>query len=146
MKKNILLLSVILIVGAMLISCLPAFAQTEEDKLINSYWLTDRILIVGYGEMQMDMVAAVNTEKGIVIIDSGMSPSLSAKYRLIIEKEFGRSDFKYVINTHHDDDHINGNQVFTEAEIIAHQNAAKRMIEDAEEAGIKAYVQRTRKR
>ena len=90
------------------------------------------------------MVAAVNTERGIVIIDSGMSPTLSAKYRTIIEKESGRSDFKYVINTHHHDDHINGNQVFKEAEIIAHQNAAKRMKEDYENN--KAYLKQRRER
>ena len=109
MKMNFKLQSAVLIIGIILISGLPALAQTEELELINSYRLSDRILIVGTGEMQMDMVAAVNTEKGIVIIDSGMSTSLTAKHKAIIEKEFGRSDFKYVINTHHHDDHINGN-------------------------------------
>ncbi len=143
MKKCITLLSVVFILLSMLA---PLTAQTEEEKLINSYWLTNRILIVGYGEMAMDMVAAINTEKGIVIIDSGMSPSLTAKHRSIIEKEFGRSDFKYLINTHAHGDHTMGNQVFKDAEIIAHQNIVKRMKEDADEDVIKADIKRTRKR
>ena len=130
----------------MLIFYLPAFAQKKESELINSYWLTNRILIVGYGEMQMDMVAAVNTEKGVVIIDSGMSPSLTAKHRSIIEKEFGRSDFKYVINTHHHNDHTNGNQVFKDAVIIAHENAVKRMQDENVEDEITAYVKQIRER
>ncbi len=141
MKKNIKLLNTLFILFVLLA---PLHAQTEEDELINSYWLTGRVLIVGCGENYYDMVAAVNTEKGIVIIDSGMSPSLTAKYRAIIEKEFGRSDFKYVINTHHDRDHVNGNQVFKDAEIIAHQNIVKRMKKAAEKEAIKVYVKRQR--
>ena len=86
MKMNFKLQSAVLIIGIIWSSGLPALAQTEELELINSYRLSDRILIVGTGEMQMDMVAAVNTEKGIVIIDSGMSTSLTAKHKAIIEK------------------------------------------------------------
>ena len=130
----------------MLIFFLPAFAHIEESELIKSFWLTDRILIVGTSEMQMDMVAAVNTEKGIVIIDSGMSPSLTSKHRSLIEKEFGRSDFKYVINTHHHNDHTNGNQVFKDAVIIAQKNAVKRMQDEDVEEEITAYVKQTRER
>lgn len=54
-----------------------AIGQVDHDDLTNSYWLTDNILITGYGQMEMDMVAAIRTEKGIVIIDSGISPSSS---------------------------------------------------------------------
>jgi glyoxylase-like metal-dependent hydrolase (beta-lactamase superfamily II) len=94
----------------------------------------------------MDMVAAVNTKKGIVIIDSGMSPSLTARHKSIIEEEFKHSDFKYVINTHHHDDHVNGNQVFKDTEIIAHENAVKRMQENNIKEEITSYVKYTRER
>ncbi|MCK5148637.1 MBL fold metallo-hydrolase [bacterium] len=125
---------------------MPVMGQVDDSELINSYWLTDRIFIVGCGEMNMDMIAAVNTEKGIVIIDSGNSPSLTAKYKAIIEKEFGRSDFKYLINTHSHGDHIRGNQVFKDAEIIAHKNTLKNLKkeENVNEEEIKAYVKQTR--
>ncbi len=103
-------------------------------------------MIVGYGNIEIDpdMVAAVKTEKGIVIIDSGMSPTLAAKYKTIIETEFGSSDFKYVINTHHHDDHINGNQVFKEAEIITHHNEPEKMKEDYQ--NIAPYVKSRKER
>jgi len=55
------------------------------------------------------------------LIDAGKSPTLTQKYRQIIEREFGRNDFKYVINTHYHFDHTSGNQVFPEAQIIAQE-------------------------
>jgi glyoxylase-like metal-dependent hydrolase (beta-lactamase superfamily II) len=39
-----------------------------------------------------------------------------------IELEFGRGDFRYVINTHADPDHSGGNQVFAGTPILAHRN------------------------
>jgi|GEM_PF-1958605 len=132
--------------GGLFLLLSPLLAQSETTGLNSSYWLTDRILIVGTGEMQWDMVAAVNTKRGIVIIDSGGAPSLTARHRSTIEKEFGRSDFKFVINTHHHGDHVVGNQVFKDAIIIAHENAAKRMKEDDDEEEIAAWVKKTRER
>lgn len=43
------------------------------------------------------------------------------KIREVIVKEFGRSDFTLVINTHGDWDHCSGNQVFDDAFIIGHE-------------------------
>lgn len=140
MKITILSILLILISNCTLIS------QTQDNELINSYWLTERIFIVGYGEMKTDMVVAVNTTKGIVIIDSGNYPTLSAKYKSIIEKEFGRSDFKYVINTHHHGDHNNGNQVFNEAEILGHKNIIKKLKQDHDNDALRAYVKRTKEK
>lgn len=135
-----------LVIIVLIISYSPLVGQTSEDDLINSYWLTDRIFIIGYGEMKTDMVVAVKTRKGIVIIDSGNYPTLSAKYKSIIEKEFGRSDFKYVINTHHHGDHNNGNQVFKEAEIVGHKNIIRRLQEDYDDDELWAYVKRTKEK
>ena len=141
MKKNHIWLA-----GTILISCLFPYIRAEADELIGSYWLSDRVLIVQSGDTYTDMVAAVRTDKGIVVIDSGVSPSLTNEYRRIIEKEFGRSDFEYVINTHHHIDHTNGNQVFDDAEIIAHKNAVSGMQENDVKDEIYAYVKQTRER
>ena len=141
MKKNYIWLARII-----LISCLFPYIRAEADELINSYWLSDRVLIVQSGDTYTDMVAAVRTDKGIVVIDTGVSPSLTNEYRRIIEKEFGRSDFEYVINTHHHIDHTNGNQVFGDAEIIAHKNAVSGMRENDVKDEIYAYVKQTRER
>ena len=83
--------------------------------------LSERILVVWGGKVYKDQVVAIASEKGIVMIDAGKSPTLTGKYRTIIEREFGSDDFKYLINTHHHFDHTAGNQIFPEAIIIAHQ-------------------------
>jgi glyoxylase-like metal-dependent hydrolase (beta-lactamase superfamily II) len=75
-------------------------------------------------------VIAIASEKGLVVVDTGLAPSLTKKYRKIIEREFGRDDFRYVINTHFHYDHSNGNQIFAEADIIGHELSP---------AGMKAY-------
>jgi glyoxylase-like metal-dependent hydrolase (beta-lactamase superfamily II) len=45
-----------------------------------------------------------------------------ARVRRAIEQAFGRSDFKYLINTHYHHDHTAGNQIYADATIIGHKN------------------------
>ena len=104
-----------------------AVLQTEEELSIDFERYSERVLIVKSGKIYMDQVIAIASQKGIVMIDTGKSPTLTAKYRKIIEREFGRNDFSYVINTHYHFDHTDGNQVFAEAEIIAHESSPERM-------------------
>ncbi|MFC2139810.1 MBL fold metallo-hydrolase [Bacteroidota bacterium] len=94
---------------------------------------SERILVVWGGKIYKDQVVAIATEKGIVMIDAGKAPTLTKEYRRIIEREFGRNDFIYVINTHFHFDHSSGNQVFPEAEIIAHKKTPAMMKEWAAE-------------
>ena len=54
---------------------------------------------------------------------------MTASYRKIIEQEFGKNDFIYLINTHGHDDHTSGNQVFSDVPIIAHENCKPDMME-----------------
>jgi len=79
------------------------------------------------GEVYPDQVVAVKSKKGIIIIDSGISPTIARKYRQIIEKTFKTDKIIYVINTHNDFDHTNGNQVFADATIISHVNCPQAM-------------------
>jgi glyoxylase-like metal-dependent hydrolase (beta-lactamase superfamily II) len=72
--------------------------------------------------MQTIATVALATEKGIVVIETSLFRSLDARIRGAIEKEFGRKDFKYLINTHYHHDHVCGNQIYPEATIIGHQN------------------------
>lgn len=147
MKKNLKLQIVALIIVIMLISSSTAIGQNEGEASVKSYWLTKRVLIVAYGDTYLYPLAAINTKKGIVIIDSGMPPSITKMYRKRIKKELGRSDFKYLINTHSHSDHFEGNQVFKETEIIAHKNALKKMIEEKGfyEKELTADIKMTRK-
>ncbi len=70
-------------------------------------------------------VIAINSEKGLVVVDTGGSPGIASVMREIIQKEFGREKFAYVIHTHGHGDHTNGNQAFPEAQIVAHEQSVK---------------------
>ncbi|OFY62265.1 MAG: hypothetical protein A2V64_10915 [Bacteroidetes bacterium RBG_13_43_22] len=86
------------------------------DSLIRVQKLNDRSILVNFG---YDAVSAINTEQGIVVIDAGISTGLTSRYKKIIQKEFRRDDFIYVINTHGHHDH---NNCYSQA--ICFQNTA----------------------
>lgn len=115
-SKRIILITVILCLSL----SLPRLLASD-DPAIEFERFSERVLIVKSGKVYTDQVIAIASEKGIVMIDTGKAPSLTEKYRKIIEREFDRGDFSYVINTHYHFDHSDGNQVFPEAEIIAHE-------------------------
>lgn len=89
------------------------------DEFINIHKVSNRAIVVSFG---YDAVIAITTPEGIVVIDAGTSNSLTAKFRKVIEREFKRSDFVYLINTHSHSDHTGGNQVFNDASIVGHEN------------------------
>jgi glyoxylase-like metal-dependent hydrolase (beta-lactamase superfamily II) len=68
-------------------------------------------------------MAVVVTEEGLVIIDTGLSPSTVRRQRDLVERELGRSDFRYLINTHMHNDHAFADGVFPEATVVGHGNA-----------------------
>jgi glyoxylase-like metal-dependent hydrolase (beta-lactamase superfamily II) len=121
-----------LIIGLFLSPALnPLVAQIdsvggEADRYIQINKLNDRVIIVKLGS---DAITVIATQKGLVVIDAGISNSITAKYRKRIEQEFLRNDFAYLINTHSHPDHIGGNQVFSDAVIIGHENCARKMSE-----------------
>lgn len=104
----------------------PNKNQPDIDGFIKTIRVNPRVLLVSLG---YDAVTAIASQKGIVIIDAGMSNSLTTKYRKIIEQAFGRNDFAYLINTHSHPDHVGGNQVFSDAAIIGQENCASEMAE-----------------
>ncbi|OFY26968.1 MAG: hypothetical protein A2275_14510 [Bacteroidetes bacterium RIFOXYA12_FULL_35_11] len=79
--------------------------------------------------MGADAVTAINTSKGIVVIDAGISYSLTKQYRKQFEKVFSKTYCALLINTHGHPDHTGGNLVFNDAEIVAHVNCIKEMQE-----------------
>jgi glyoxylase-like metal-dependent hydrolase (beta-lactamase superfamily II) len=112
---------------AALLPVVTAQSGTDAESLISLERLSDRVLLVRTGVTYFDQVVAIASTKGIVVIDAGISPSLTAKYRKLIVREFGRDDFAYVINTHHHSDHTFGNQVFADTVIIGHDRCASGM-------------------
>lgn len=111
------------------ISLVAPIASAVDEVPVEFERLSDRVLIVSCGKVYTDQIIAIATQKGIVVIDTGKSPTLAREYRKIIEREFGRTDFIYAINTHYHFDHSNGNEVFADAEIISHESSPEKMRE-----------------
>jgi glyoxylase-like metal-dependent hydrolase (beta-lactamase superfamily II) len=125
-KKIVVRLSgFITVVVISVFACNPFISdQTDSvdrrlDSLIRFEKLNDKAILITLGS---DAVTAIKTQKGIVVIDAGISTGLTSKYRKIIESAFQRNDFAYLINTHGHADHNGGNSVFAEAVIIGHEN------------------------
>lgn len=116
-----------LIFLSLLLVLMPVFVSATNEITVEFDRVSERVLVVKSGKVYTDQVIALASKKGIVIIDTGIAPTLTEKYRKVIEREFGRNDFVYVINTHYHWDHTNGNQIFPEAVIISHETSPDRM-------------------
>jgi len=89
------------------------------DSLIQIQQINEKTILVSFGA---ESISAIKTDKGIVLIDAGISTGLTSMFRKKIEYEFKGRHFTYVINTHAHHDHYRGNSVFPEAEIVGHEN------------------------
>jgi len=87
--------------------------------------LSDRVLVLNLPMLGQRQVVAVSARRGLALIDTGPSPLVATLFKKDVERRFGRQDWACVIDTHgHIDGHTNGNGVFVEIPIIAHENAA----------------------
>ena len=117
----------VFVLGFFLMLTGPWLPAEQFEPVYKLKRLTDRVVLVQSGIEYRDQVIAVNTGDGIVLIDSGKESTLAEQYRKMIVEEFGHDNFKFLINTHFHYDHTNGNQVFSDATIIAHQSTPDRM-------------------
>lgn len=121
--------------------------QIKQVDLENNYFEIEKIndqfyMLVGGG----GNVGVFVSEDEVILIDNKyeiIEDILMASLRKITDKPI-----KYIINTHFHHDHSDGNRAFGKQgiPIISHQNAKKRMMEDAELYGgilefIKGFVQ-----
>ncbi len=79
-----------------------------------------------------DMYAQVTagvilTEEGTIVIDTLPFPQETAELKTFVQR-YGRHGVRYVINTHHHADHIYGNYLFPEAELVAHERCRKTLL------------------
>jgi len=125
---------------------LPMLLQAQSELPLNQKRLSDRVLVVWAGDyMQTIAVVALETEKGIVVIETSLIRSDDARIREVIEKEFGRKDFKYLINTHYHHDHTAGNQVYADATIIGHKTVPAGMRSELTGEGLTNLIEKFRK-
>ena len=71
---------------------------------------------------EFNNIVALKTAKGVVVVDTHLSPFGASLIRRRIQGEFRADSIAYVINTHAHGDHTFGNQVFPEAVVIGHEN------------------------
>jgi len=112
-----------IVIIIVLSAAMPAVSRAQSVLPLHQEKLSERALAAWTGDyMQTIVTVALATAKGIVVIETSLIRSDDARIRRTIEKELGRSDFKYLINTHHHHDHTAGNQIYADATIIGHKN------------------------
>ncbi len=129
--------SIKIVLSFALIVLLPVSMLAGMELPLNQKRLSDRVLIVWIGDhMQLIATVALATEKGIVVIEASLIRAFDARIRRAIEKEFGRNDIKYLINTHFHHDHTAANQIYADATIVAHKNVPTGMREELTGKGL----------
>ncbi|MDH4221077.1 MAG: MBL fold metallo-hydrolase, partial [Candidatus Aminicenantes bacterium] len=119
MKRTLIIFSFIFI---LLLSGIIS-AQTHVDNSLVITELSEKVIVLKSKVGQSpNQIIAMSSKKGLIVIDTDISYSSASRMKKAIENWFNRKDFAFVINTHADMDHTGGNQVFTDAEIIAHEN------------------------
>jgi glyoxylase-like metal-dependent hydrolase (beta-lactamase superfamily II) len=125
---SIILPALLTFMVAGLISCNSIVTSRENyadqltDSLIRKERLADQTILISFGG---EAITAIETKKGIVVVDAGIGSGLTSRYRKLIEKEFNRNDFTTLILTHGHHDHYGGSGIFSDATIVAHENCIK---------------------
>ena len=136
MKKSIIIMAAVV-----LIALLPMSLLAGKELPLHKKRLSDRALIIWIGDhMQLIATVALATEKGIVVVEASLIRAFDARIRKAIEKEFGRNDIKYLINTHFDHDHTAGNQIYADATIVGHKNVPAGMREQLTGEGLAKLI------
>ncbi len=110
---------------------LSAAVQGSEELPLQVRPIGDRLLVISALTGNSTAVA-INSEKGIVMIDAFWSPSIAREARATIEASFGRSGFVYVINTGPGLLSTGGNEAFSDATLVGHQAVREELIERAD--------------
>ena len=113
---------------SLLVQILLAGAGRGADEFINIEKLSERVVLAYWvGTDRRCNLTAIKSQKGLVLIDSEMSPRIMAPIKEKLERIFGRNDWVYIINTHAHDNHASGNVLFPGATIVGHENLAADM-------------------
>ena len=111
----------------LLMPALVAGVDRRSTEYVRIERLSERVLLaywIGTGRCNL---TAIQSQKGLVVIDTEMSPRIMAPIKKRIEQVFGRDDWVYVINTHAHIHHAGGNSLFKDATIVGHENLPQDM-------------------
>jgi glyoxylase-like metal-dependent hydrolase (beta-lactamase superfamily II) len=113
---------------SLLMPGLLAGAGGSPGEFINIERLSPRVVMAYWpGIDRRCNLTAIQSQKGLAIIDTEASPRVMAPIKEKIEQAFGRHDWAYVINTHAHDNHCSGNCLFKDAVIVGHENLPEDM-------------------
>ena len=111
----------------LLMPALVAGVDRRSTEYVRIERLSERVLLaywIGTGRCNL---TAIQSQKGLVVIDTEMSPRIMAPIKKRIEQVFGRDDWAYVINTHAHIHHAGGNSLFKDTTIVGHENLPQDM-------------------
>jgi glyoxylase-like metal-dependent hydrolase (beta-lactamase superfamily II) len=87
--------------------------------------ITESIIVV---EAEGTNCIVVQGSDRLAVVDTGPGPEAAAAILSAVESVFGRTDVAFVVSTHCHWDHVDGNQVFDDAKIIAHSQCPAAMV------------------
>jgi glyoxylase-like metal-dependent hydrolase (beta-lactamase superfamily II) len=117
--------------------------QNSVELPLHTQKFSDKVLFAWVGDyMQTIRVVALSTARGVIVIEANLSRSADARIRQAIEKEFGRKDIKYLINTHFHHDHTAGNQVYADATIVGHRTVPEGMKSELTGEGLVKQIEK----
>lgn len=97
------------------VSFLEAASVVASDKQVDR--LSKRIIVINDGYYR---VIAINTGEGIVVIDAHVSVKDMQECMKIITDEFNTNDFRYVVYSHGDLEHVLGHQALENSVHVSH--------------------------
>ena len=95
-------------------------AANAQDVVVRR--VTDRVITLSMSNLGMHTnITVIETQKGLVVIETEMTPGTMKIIKKAAEENLGRNDWAYVINTHGHLHHAGGNSAFPEIPIIGHK-------------------------
>lgn len=82
----------------------------------------------------------VLTDEGAIVIDTLPFPQETAELKEFVQR-YSRRGVRYVINTHYHGDHVYGNYLFPEAELLAHERCRKALLRHGQQGLDEAKAQ-----
>lgn len=115
-----------LVCGLLLVWVAAASAQHVTTRRV-----TDRVTTLSMSNLGMRTnVTVIETRKGLVVIETEVTPYIMSRIKEAAERELGRDDWAYVINTHAHLHHAGGNSAFPGAQIVGHETMSTDWLKD----------------